>query len=165
MTDDLNPPQPGAPEGAVPPAAPPTYDAATYAQPKKTRRNRLGIVGGLLAALLVIGLKIGAAVGITTWFDSKDHEAKDAEDVVVKVLQADEGAEAAPYMVPAQQLKVDPSCSVLGDLDDQAEFKVEHSEKEADGSADVLVKFKSGEQVKVHLAHGTGWKVDGFTCK
>lgn len=154
------PPPPGVPTYA----APPSYTSGPAPQAPRKRR-RFGVLGGGIAVIAVIAVKIALAVGAGSLFHHVEHREGDAENVVKAALQADTGAEFMANVEPGLPIKsvIDPSCQDV--LSGGGMFKIPKSRKESDGSADVEVDFdSSSKNGHFHLVDDGGWKIDHVTC-
>lgn len=164
------PPAPPAPTGADATGLP-SYGGATYSSgpaptPPKARKTKLRVLGGVVAAIVVLGLKFGAVFGISALWHHSQHKAGDAEDVVDSALQSDTASGFTAELAQGVTLQkvIDPACFTT--FQTATEYKIPKSHKNDDGSADVSVDFQDSDtDADVHLVQQSGaWRIDRITC-
>ena len=153
------PTQPPAPYASGDTGA--SFGSQTYPAPAPTKgRKRWGRIGGLVAVVAVIAVKVLAAIGLGGLFHHVEHRAGDAEQVV-KAMWTSNG-DPSKYFVPGFSFRsLDPGCRAAFTAGGMA--KISSSKKESDTTADVTLDPDKGSSIHFHLVDQGSWLIDGCT--
>ncbi|MET7666591.1 LppU/SCO3897 family protein [Micromonospora luteifusca] len=133
-------PQAAAPQQAEPQPAAETPQAAEPKAEKSGAKKALGIVGAILAVVVIAGLKFGVASAIGNYFNKDETAAAKAGDCIAELPEVtgteQETVDGAKVV---ECTSTDAAYSVVGRVNDQ---------NEAQANADTTCEqfFKEGEQ-------------------